>query len=245
MLDSTLVRWIVAALILLWTGPVWAAPPRLRISATPSVGAVAAVHPMVGLSGQAQGRFQLTRAGPGDRAGFALSAGVHGRPHPVLTLSLHYLYGFGEYPVEGVADREHRVAPGLQVSSRGARFIVSNTARVDLRTLRIPGSGWGFALRPRDALRLTSVFAPWMKLSAETELLLQPRDGKRDMLQIRAGLAVHGEIALGRKQREGRPPPALFWILGDQVALLPMALTARPSAGFVDMVPYAGLAVLF
>jgi hypothetical protein len=239
------VRWILAALCLLWAGPVWAASPKLRISTTPSAGAVATVHPMVGLAAQAQGRFLLTHAGPGDRLGFALSGGVHVRPHPVLAVSLGYLYGFGEYPVEGVADREHRVAPGLQVSSRGSRFIVSNTVRLDLRTLAIPGSGWTFAVRPRDALRLTSAFLPWLKLSAETELLLQPRDGRTNMLQIRAGLALHGEIALRREERKDRPPPALFWIVGDQVALLPVALTAAPSAGFVDMIPYAGLAVLF
>ncbi len=238
-------RWFLAALFLLWSGPVWAASPRVRISTTPSIGAVATVHPMVSLSGQAQGRFLLTRAGPGDRHGFALSSGLHVRPHPVVAISLQYLYGYGVYPVEGAADREHRVSPGVQLSSRGARFIVSNTARLDLRTLRVPGTAWGFALRPRDALRLTGVFAPWMKLSAETELLLQPRDGLPHMLQIRAGLALHGEIALTRREREGRPPPALFWILGDQVALQPVALATRPSRGFVDMIPYAGVAVLF
>jgi hypothetical protein len=229
---------------LLWAGPVWAASPRVRVSTTPSVGAVATLHPIVGLQAQAQGRFLLTRSGPGDRLGFALSSGVHVRPHPILSVSLAYMYGFGEYPVEGVADREHRVTPGFQLSSQGSRFIVSNTTRVDLRTLHVKdGTGWGFAVRPRDALRLTTVFAPWMRLSAETEILLQPKDGMREMVQIRAGLALHGEIPLGASER--RSPPALFWILGDQVAMLPIALARRPSRGFVDMIPYAGLAVLF
>ena len=207
---------------LLWAGPVWAASPHVRVSTTPSVGAVATLHPIVGLQAQAQGRFLLTRKGPGDRLGFALSSGVHVRPHPILSLSLAYMYGFGQYPVEGVADREHRVTPGLQLSSQGSRFIVSNVTRVDLRTLHVEdGTGWGFAARPRDALRLTTVFAPWMRLSAETEILFQPKDGMRDMMQVRAGLALHGEIPLGASER--RSPPALFWILGDQVAMHPSA----------------------
>ncbi len=196
---------------MLWAGPAWAGKPSLRVSTTPSVGTAAHVHPKAAIVGQARGRFKLTNAGPGDRAGFDLAAGIRGRPHPVVTVGLAYRYGFGHFPIEGPGDREHRASPGMVLATQGARFIVSNNARLDLRAVRFPGAGWAFAMRPRDALRFTAVFHPWMQLSGETELLLQPRDPIPRMLQIRAGIALHGEVPLTREAPEGRRKPPCSW----------------------------------
>lgn len=238
----------------------WAAKPKVRTTVAPSVGAGVLLHPKVAL--RASGGPRVRVAGPslGDRVGLSLSPGLHVFAHPVLGLSLSYRFTAGEFALDGPARREHTVIPGLRLGGGGERFVVSNVTRLELRNLWIDGYGHQFWLRPRDALRLTAIIRRWFQTSLETEVLLSPREKLGRTLQLRSGLAFHGEIPLGPPAEKGkRPTPNLYWITAAGVGLTPVALARgydgavrnrieaqrADQASTVDVVLTAGVAVVF
>lgn len=252
-------------MVMLGSVPARAAGKQLRTSARPNLGVVALVHPKVALVANAQGRFVLK--GPLGGQGFLLSGRVQGQIHPLVAVGIGYAYAQGAYPLDGDGSREHRVEPSLRLATQGRRFVVSNVLRLDLRTYKVDGLGYGFHVRPRDAVRFTGIIHPAFKISIENEVLLQADLGLVDMLQLRSGLALHGQVPLraaadadADAEPETKRGPAMFWITSAYVGTNPVALARReqpdPSgdraalghadrARVIDLVVTAGLAVLF
>ena len=233
----------------------------VRTSVTPSAGSAVLVHPRVALTGEFRGRFVADGPRFGDRGGFAASVGPRVLVHEMITIGAAYRYAHGHFPLEGPGAREHTAALSLGLASRGERFVVGNSLQLDLRTYRPHDEGWGFHARPRDSVRFTGIFKPWLKLSGTIEALVQPTYGLVDMLQLRTGVALHGEIALTKGERRKRKP-ALFWIAAAQLGLSPVSLARRADAddadplslrerqaidraSMVDMVVLLGLSGLF
>lgn len=176
-----------------------------------------------------RGRFIAAGPALGDRGGFAATVGPRVIVHEMINVGVGYSYGHGHFPLEGPGAREHTAHLSLDLNSRGEHFVVGNSLRLDLRTYRPHGGGWGFHARPRDAVRFTGVFKPWLKLSGTVEGLIQPSYGLVDMLQLRTGVALHGEIALTKERRKRNP--ALFWIAAAQLGMSPVSLTRRRVRG--------------
>lgn len=225
---ARVVRLLALVAGLTWSPSVAAAPPTLRTSVAPTIGTGVLVHERIALEGQVQARVVAGPDSEADRAGVSARVGPRFFLTRALSFGLDYGYARGVFPYDGPGREEHLVSPGLRIgsSSEGRRFAVANRVRLDLRTYREPDEDWDFHLRPRDEVTVTAIFRPWMRLSALGEALVQPDLGRVDMLQVRAGLALHGRIDLGRDERgaRNRPPPALHWLLAAQVGLSPVAL---------------------
>lgn len=253
-------RWFLAVFLTLLSSSAWAAKPKVRTSAAPSLGVGVLLHPKVALRATGGPRFRLAGPSLGDKVGLSLSPGLHVFAHPVLGVSLHYRFASGEFPLDGPGRTEHSVIPGLRLGGGGERFVVANLARLELRNLWIDGVGRQFWLRPRDTLRLTAIVRRWFQTSLETEVLLSPREGMGRTLQLRSGLALHGEIPLGPPAERGkRPTSNLYWITATGIGLTPVALARgydgavdtrieaqrADQASTLDIVLTAGLAVVF
>lgn len=230
-------RWLL--ILGLWLVPfvsVQAAETRLRSSVVPSVGATVKVFAPLDLRVQVEGRFITSGPRWAHPASLGLRVGPYVQIHPILGLSAQYVFAEGIYPLEGPGRREHTGQVALRLASRGERFLVGNTLAADLRAY-VVDEDWGFHLRTRDEVRLTGVFFPWLKLSALSEVLVQTTLPADDRLQMRAGLALHGDVELTRRKDPDqassprRPPPTLFWFVAARVGLHPMALYRRDRLG--------------
>ncbi len=214
------------ALLIGATTPVAAAAQDadLRTAVVPSAGTVVRLHPRVAAVGAVSLRWvAFDPTDQSDLVGTQLQGGLRLFVHPILGLGVDYAYGHGRFPIEGTYGREHRASVGVRTATPGKRFMVSDRLRVDLRGLRARGN-WHFRVRPRNELVATVIFREWMQTSVTAEGLLQPQDGWSQMLQVRAGLALHGQIATGERRDGQRPPPSLQWLIADQVVTHPIAL---------------------
>jgi hypothetical protein len=240
-----------------------ASEPALRAAVVPGTAGDVAVHRRVVLGAAAQLRWVAADpTGQAQRVGAFLHGGAKFLLHPVITLDVGYGWGFGQFPLEGAADREHRGALGLRVASRGTRVRVSNRARLDLRGLRLAGD-WSLHPRPRNETALTFIAHRWAQFTLAFEALLQPTAGIVDMLQLRSGLAIHGDGPVGRQPRDRRRERSMLaWFVGLQAGVSPLALAwssrrgaaevraLAPSAaaagrGAVDLVLSVGLSAMF
>lgn len=223
-------RALVVGLWLLPLATARAAETRLRSDLVPSVGASVNLLPRLALQSHVEGRFVMSGprwAGP---ASLGLWVGPYLQIHPIVGVSAHYLFAEGVFPLEGAARREHTGQLALRLASVGERVLIGNTNAIDLRGLQL-ADGWAFHPRTRNEVRLTGVFFPWLKLSAISEILVSIRLPTADRLQLRTGLALHGEIRRATSEEADearrRPPPALFWFLGVRAGFHPMAFAYR------------------
>jgi len=223
----------------------------------PNVGAVVQVIPRLSLGASLRTPVIVAHPGFSDRWSLLLRGGMQVQVNPIFSAFGHYLFAEGRFPFEGPGDREHTAGLGLRLGSRGERFVITNAISVDLRTYRENGK-WQFHVRPRDEVRLTGVFRPWLQLSALSEVLIQSSLGLVDMFQLRTGLALHGELTKARAQgapQRKRPPIGCFWLLGARAGLWPVALVDGTSgttsaaeqdrAGTVDLVLDVSVTGLF
>lgn len=251
-------RWaFIFGLWLLPAASLQAAESQLRSAVVPSVGATVNVLPRLALRAHVEGRFITSGPRWAHPASLGLWVGTYAQVHPIVGLSAQYLFAEGVFPLEGPGRREHAGQVALRLSSRGERFLVGNTLALDLRGYLVD-ERWSFHPRTRNEVRLTGVFFPWLKLSALSEVLVQSTFPEPDRLQLRTGIALHGDVQkVSANATSGRPPPTLFWLLGVRAGLQPMAMVRRGSlpedapiervdrAHAVDLVISPSLAGLF
>ncbi len=229
--------WMVCLSVaaLTWSSAARAESVGLRTSVAPTTGTGVQIHPRVSLRGSVQGRFIASGPRLGDRQSLGVGAGALVSAHPVVAASMQYEFGYGHFPLEGTATQEHRAQLGIRLGNPAAeRFAVSHLTRLDFRTYKTLDRGFSFHMRPRTELRLTGIIHRAFQISQASEVLVQPSDGLRDMLQLRFALALHGDIPLSKREQkhEGdRSPPSLYWIVADQFGLSPIAMAVRRTQG--------------
>lgn len=223
-------RWgLIATLGLVFVGARTASAAELRTSLTPSAGLGVALSPKWHLHGQAEGRFVVQGPTFGSPAAIAIQVGPQWQVHPILGLFARYVGAWGVYPLEGLHDREHTARIGLQLASQGSRFIIGNVTSVGLRSLRDDGT-WQFSARARTELRFTAIPHRYAKITLSSETLSPLDDRWARHLQMRIGLAVHGDHTFAKRTNSPRPPPAIYWLLSPRVGLSPVALARHDTS---------------
>lgn len=203
------------------------AKPGVRATMATQVGTTGQVHPRLAVTAGVGGQFLLKESPPNDRAGAFADVGVASSLHDIVTVTAGYHYGYGTFTWDSPGQQEHRGSVGLRVATRGRKVFFVNRTDLNLRGVELHGR-WRFAPRIHEEMRLTAAFHPAIGLSVFSEILMHVRDPWRDLVQLRPGLAVHGEIPLARKDAGKARDVNLFWFAGQQVGLYPVALALPP-----------------
>jgi hypothetical protein len=226
-LARSLASLLVALVIGLKAQSAWAKPAQVRTHITPGIGAEARLTPAIALALQAQMRI-VDVAGPftheKKKDGVFLRTALALRLNELMGAELGYAYGYGVFPVEGIARQEHRGEIGFRVGASGeSGFSLMNRLRLDVRILEEVRGKWVVRARPRNEVRLNYSIAPPFSLALTTEVLAQGPWSMRTWLGLRGGVVAHGRFGLG-SNAEGEPRAYLQWHFGDQLAFWPLAV---------------------
>ncbi len=230
------------------SGRAGAAEVRARTSVIPTAGTAVGIGGRVALAAQFEARRLVGTGGedPGDTSMF-VRGGVRVGVTPMVSLLADYGYARGSFPVDGSALQEHVVQLGMSAgrhSRASRRFGVANRLRVDLRALESSERRWHLEARPRNEVALTGFVLPWLRVSIVSEALLHPSYPIEQLLQVRAGPALHGTVAL--RPGGADKGPRLLWFVAAPVAMWPIGL-ARPESELrsLDVLVRFGLSGVF